>query len=64
MFVSRAELERYKEYVETSLNAMDKKYWILRGRHEILLKHLGLSECEIPAKTELRSKGGPEQGTS
>jgi biopolymer transport protein ExbB/TolQ len=48
-------------YYTTDRQALNDIYWKLRYSHERLLKHLNLYEEELPSKTVLKQKGGPEQ---
>lgn len=65
MFVSSKRfderLELIQKYHEQDINRLSERYWHLWHKHDTLLQHLGLSEVDVPAKTELRAKGGPEQ---
>lgn len=61
MFARKRDLDSHTQWVEYEIKTLQDKYWALWHKHETLLKHLGLTEHEVPAKTELRTKGGPER---
>ena len=56
MFITKAKLEWLEEHIKV----LEDRYWFLLQRHHNLLSHLNLSECEVPARTELRSKVSAE----
>ena len=62
MFVTKATLDWRLEQRDRDIKALEAKYWALWHKHNLLLTHLGLTEIDVPAKTELRTKGGPEKG--
>lgn len=62
MFITKKTLDSKLEYAESRLNTLENQYWSLWHKHELLLKHLGLTEHKIPELVELRTKGGPERG--
>ena len=62
MFTSKKELNTHIKWAEYELKDLREMYWSLWRKHELLLKHFGLEEREIPSRKELRTKGGPEQG--
>ena len=62
MFVTRKRLDRILKQHYDSTRSLENRYWELRYKHNELLRHLGLVEVDVPAKTELRIKGGPEKG--
>ena len=62
MFNTRKKLDAHISSMNYEINALKDRYWKLWHKHETLLKHLGLTEHDIPASTELRTKGGPERG--
>ena len=62
MFITKKALDRKLEYAESRLETLEDRYWSLWHKHEMLLKHFGLSEHTTPASVELRTKGGPERG--
>lgn len=64
MFVTQRKIDAAIEYMERECRRIDERYWKLYHKHELLLRHLGLVEHEIAAKTELRAKDGPERGDS
>ncbi len=61
MFVTRKTLNWLLGERDNDIRALQERYWSLWRRHSNLLAHLGLTEVEVPAKIELRTKGGPEQ---
>ncbi len=62
MLVTKARYEQDAQNTKYELKNLNDKYWALVHKYGRLLNHLGLSEHEIPAKVELRTKGGPEKG--
>lgn len=63
MFARKRDLDNHIKWVEYEIKTLQDKYWSLWHKHETLLKHLSLTEHEVPAKMELRTKGGPERDT-
>jgi hypothetical protein len=61
-FVTQKEFDHMVAYHEKKLDRLRDLYWQRYHAHELLLKTLGLSEVNIPAKVELRAKEGPERG--
>lgn len=43
------------QWVEQEIKTLHDRYWSLWHKHERLLKHLGLTEQDVPAKKELRA---------
>lgn len=62
MLVSKKRFEWEMKLIKRDVEVLNVKYWALWHKHEELLRHLGLEEIEMPAKTILASKGGPERG--
>lgn len=62
MFVTKKELLRIMRIQEEGMCQLNNKFRELRAAHDRLLTHLKLYEAGIPAKIELRMKGGPEKG--
>jgi len=62
MFVTKKEFLRCMRIQEEGMSQLNNKFRELRAAHDRLLKHLKLYEAELPAKTELRMKGGLEKG--
>ena len=54
MFVTRKTLDRKIDLKNDQIEQLKDWYWKLSHKHDVLLKHLGLHEVEIPGKTELR----------
>ena len=63
MFITRKTFEQYKDDMRAEKRSIRERFWKLEAAHDRLLKHLGLTECEIPKTTELRKKDGPERGS-
>ncbi len=61
MFASKKDLKNHIEWVECELKVLGERYWSLYHKHELLLKHFGLTEHTTPETKELRTKGGPER---
>lgn len=53
MYVTQKKFDAAIEYMERECERIEAKYWNMQHRHELLLRHLGLVEHDIPAKTEL-----------
>lgn len=64
MFVTKKTLSRHIAFTDVEIKNLNERYWSLWHKHELLLKHLGLTECKIPETTELRPKGSPELGAN
>ena len=65
MFVSKAKYDALKEQVvdlRYDVNNLLDANKRQRAEYELLLAHFGLHEHYIPPATEIRKKGGPEQG--
>jgi hypothetical protein len=62
MFVTRKTLDWLLDQRDRDVKAIEDRYWKLWHKHNNLLLHLGLNEVEVPARTELRTKGSPERG--
>ena len=62
MFSTRKKLDALRNSTNYEIKELHDKYWKLLHKHELLLKHLGLTEHKIPESTELRIKGGPARG--
>ena len=62
MFITQKDLNTHTNAIFYEIKELQDKYWKLWHKHEVLLKHLGLTEHKIPESTELRIKGGPERG--
>lgn len=58
MFVTKATLDRRLEQRDRDIKALEDRYFALRNKHNLLLAHFGLAEVDIPARTEIRTKGG------
>ena len=52
MFITKAKLELLEEHIKV----LEDRYWFLAQRQNNLIHHLGLSEVDVPARTELRTK--------
>lgn len=61
MFLTRKTYEADMNYMKHELALLNDKYWKLCGKHERLMKHLGLLEYERSG-FEMLTKGGPERG--
>ena len=59
MFSTRKKLDALRDSTNYEIKELKEKYWKLWHKHELLLKHLGLTEHKIPESIELRTKGGP-----
>jgi predicted nuclease with TOPRIM domain len=55
------ELECQVKSLESMFSTMRDRYWNLSRKHDRLIAHLGLTEQQIPQRTILTTKGGPEQ---
>ena len=62
MFVSRKEYDMNTDYLEDRIRHIESRYWELWHKHQRILEHFGLQEREVPERTELCKKGGPERG--
>ena len=57
MFVTRKKLDSFEYYIDQNtkeIRELEERYFKLVCRHLKLLRHLGLTEVEIPGKTEIR----------
>lgn len=61
MFVRKKDYLESVKYLESRCDQLNERYWKLWHAHRLLLKQLCLTEVDVPAHTELRRKGGPEQ---
>lgn len=61
MFASKKDLKAHIQRTEYALTSLQDRYWSLWHKHELLLKHFGLTEHTTPETKELRTKGGPER---
>ena len=55
------ELECQVSSLESNYSLYSTRYWNLSHKYDRLIEHLGLIEQEIPQRTILTTKGGPEQ---
>ena len=53
MFASRKALNTNIHLTNLRIEELNKRYWALWHRHELLLKHLGLTETVSPEKRQL-----------
>ena len=60
MFVTKSRFDLSLKHTDAEIKSLRESYWALSLKHRTLLAHLGLTEVNVPAKTELRTKGGPE----
>ena len=56
MLVSRSRFDRSLKDTDAEIKALREKYWALSLRYSNLLSHLGLTEVDVPAKTEIKTK--------
>ena len=61
MFATKKALERHIASTEYALTNLEDRYWSLWIRHELLLKHFGLSEHTTPETRELRAGPKPRR---
>lgn len=63
MLRTKRDLDSHINWTQYEIKNLQDKYWSLYHKHELLLKHLGLTEHTTPETKELRTKGGPERET-
>ena len=61
MFVTTKRFNWLMDRRDSAIQELQNKYYLLLRKHNLLLTHLGLTEVDVPAKTELRTKGRPEK---